>query len=210
MVKFSRPESSSQVLFRFPEDTRWLIQEYFGKYSFHLKITNPRKLRLGSFRAALKGELPIISLNNDLGQYSFLLVFLHELAHLHTWQEHGRRVAPHGKEWKDAYRILSSPLFEKNNIPLLLLPGLQKYFNSSRASFHRDVALQRVLHSLDGNGHLVVLGDIPAKGSFHLSDGKQMIKLERIRTRYKCYCPSNKKYYLVSPAAQIFLTASHY
>jgi len=209
MVKSTGPESSFLVLSRFPEDTRWLVNEYFSKYSFHLKITNPRKLRLGTFRVASGGELPIISINNDLGEYSFLLVFLHELAHLHVWQKHGRRVTPHGKEWKEAYRQLVLPLFEREIIPAILRPGLEKYFSNTRASFHRDIGLQRILHSLDGNGNLMVLGDIPVKGIFHLSDGKQMIKLERIRTRYKCYCPSNKKYYLVSPAAQIFLPASH-
>jgi SprT protein len=90
-------ESSPQVLSLFPADTRWLITEYFSNYSFRLRITKPRKLRLGSFRAAYKGELPVISLNNDLGPYSFLLVFLHELAHLQVWKQFGRKVSPHGK-----------------------------------------------------------------------------------------------------------------
>jgi SprT protein len=208
MVKSAGPESSSKVLSLFPEDTRWLISEYFSKYSFRLRITNPRKLRLGSFRAAYRGEMPIINLNNDLGPYSFLLVFLHELAHLVVWQQFGRKVLPHGQEWKRAYHQLTTPLMDGNCLPNDLKSGLEKYFLKSRASFQRDIGFQRILHSLDGKGQLLTLHDIPDKGTFHLMDGKQMVKIERIRTRYKCYCPSNKRYYLVSPAAQIFIPES--
>jgi SprT protein len=208
MVKPTGPESSFLVLSLFPEDTRWLIDEYFRKYSFRLRITRPRKLRLGSFRAAYKGELPVISLNSDLGLYSFLLVFLHELAHLVIWQQYGRKVAPHGKEWKNAYHDLLLPLSERNCIPPELQQGLDIYFRKSVASFQRDISFQRILHTLDGKGTLLTLHDIPEKKTFHLMDGRQLVKIERIRTRYKCYCPMNKRYYLVSPAAQIFLPAS--
>ena len=206
MVKSAGPESfSSLVLSRFPEDTRWLIIEYFSKNSFRLRITKPRKLRLGSFRATNKSEQPIINLNNDLGPYTFLLVFLHELAHLLVWQQYRRRVPPHGKEWKAAYHVLMMPLLERNLIPVELKPGLEQYFQKTPASFQRNIGFQRILHTLDGKGPLLTLVDIPEKNSFHLMDGRQMVKLERIRTRYRCYCPSNKRYYLVSPAAQIFL-----
>lgn len=208
MVKSTGPERSNQVLSFFPENTRWLITEYLRIYSFRLRITKPRKLRLGSFRAAYKGDLPVININNDLGLYSFLLVFLHELAHLVVWKKHGRRAAPHGKEWKDAYQELMMPLLDKENLPADLTLGLEKYFKTTRASFQRDVAFQRILHTLDGKGVLLTLHDVPDAKTFHLMDGRQMVKMERIRTRYKCFCPSNKKYYLVSPAAQIFLPES--
>ena len=208
MVKSAGPESLSLVLSRFPEDTRWLINDYFSNYSFQLKITKPRKLRLGSFRAAIKGDLPVISLNSDLGPYSFLLVFIHELGHLLVWKQYKRRAAPHGKEWKEAYRFLILPLMERNSIPVELMQGLEHYFIKTHASFQRDIGFLRILHSLDGKGLLLTLNDIPEKNTFNLMDGRPMVKLERIRTRYKCYCPSNKRYYLVSPAAQIFLTQS--
>jgi SprT protein len=208
MVKSAGPKSPSQVLSLFPEDTRWLINEYFTRYSFHLRITKPRKLRLGSFRGANRNEIPVINLNNDLGAYSFLLVFLHELAHLVVWQQYGRKAAPHGKEWKKAYQELTAPLMDGKYLPMDLTAGLERYFLKSKASFQRDIGFQRILHTLDGKGQLLTLNDIPDKQTFNLTDGKQMVKIERIRTRYKCYCPSNKRYYLVSPAAQIFIPES--
>jgi hypothetical protein len=198
-----RSDHLAALLARFPVNTHFLIQSYLEKYIFHLRITTPRKLRLGSFRAAKKGELPVISINNDLGKYSFLLVFIHELAHLEVWLQQRRRVTPHGPEWKTAFRILINPLFEQQLFPEDLNKNLLVYFLKTPATFQRNIQLQRVLHQLDGHGSLLTLADIPVDTPFHLTDGRQMIKLERIRTRYKCYCPSNKRYYLVSPAAQI-------
>ncbi|NVO19460.1 MAG: hypothetical protein HXX13_07155 [Bacteroidetes bacterium] len=205
MAKLSGLESPSLLLLRFPEESRYLIAEYLQKYNFRIKITTPRKLRLGSFKATNKGELPLIHINNDLGPYSFLLVFLHELAHLQVWLTHGRKVLPHGKEWKNSYHQLVLPLLAGDALSFDLQACLARFFTNSKASFHRDIVFQRLLHQLDGKGELLMLKDIPGKSDFCLSDGRRMIKLERIRTRYKCYCPSNRKYYLVSPAAQVFL-----
>jgi SprT protein len=207
MAKLSGLESPSLLLSRFPEESRYLIAEYLAKYEFRIKITAPRKQRLGSFRATNKGELPLIHINNDLGQYSFLLVFLHELAHLQVWLVYGRKVLPHGKEWKNAYHQLVLPLLSDDALSYELQACLARFFSTSKASFHRDIVFQRLLHKLDGKGELLMLKDIPEKSDFSLSDGRRMVKLERIRTRFKCYCPSNRKYYLVSPAAQVFLNS---
>lgn len=207
-MKSAKPESLSMVLSRFPEETHWLIHEYFRKYSFQFRITRPYRLRLGSFRASIGGGLAQININNDLGKYSFLLVFLHELAHYTVWKQYGRRSAPHGKEWKTAYYGLVLPLLDNDSLPRDLILCLDQYFHSKRASFQRDINFQRVLSLLDGKGPILLLGDISEKDIFHLMDGRQMVKIEQIRTRYKCYCPSNKRYYLISPAAQIFLPES--
>ena len=208
MMLPSGPESLTLVLSRFPEDTRWLIKEYLNQHSFLLRITKPRKLRLGSFRASGTAGIPVISMNDDLGLYSFLLVFLHELAHLLVWQKYRNKAAPHGKEWKNEYQGLVLPFIERNLFPNDLINGLNRYFHRTAASFQRDIELQRVLHDLDGKGKLFLLSDLPDKQEFELHGGKRMIKLEKIRTRYRCYCPSNKRYYLVSPAAQIIIPES--
>ncbi len=200
----TRPENLVPLLDRFPLPFHELIKDYLGSFSFSFRLTKPRKQRLGSFRGGLKGELPVISLNNDLGPYSFLLVFIHELAHLLVWQQHKRRAKPHGEEWKKAFRLLMEPAFSGNLLPEDLKQGLLRYFRTTPATFQRDVQLLKIMHTLDGNGDLLTLKDIPEKGVFYLPDGKQMVKMERIRTRYKCYCTSNKRYYLVSAAAQIF------
>jgi len=209
MLKFPVPEPPVSVLSRFPESSQSLISAYFNEYSFRMVVTNPRKLKLGSFRVMDGKREPVIRLNNDLGPYSFLLVFLHELAHLTTWQKYRKTVSPHGTEWRREFYRLTSPLLEENQLPESLSAELRSFFTRTPASFHRDTRLQRLLHQLDGKGELILLGDLAENSGFQLLNGKQLMKLNRIRTRFKCFCPSSCKYYLVSAAAQIFPVVRH-
>lgn len=204
MLKYPVPERLATVIARFPEESHSLLSTYFTVYSFRLMITHPSKLKLGSFRVLDGKHEPVIRLNNDLGPFSFLLVFLHELAHLTTWRKYKRTVAPHGAEWKNEFYRLTSPLLEENQLPELLSSELRRFFIRTPASFNRDTRLQRLIHQLDGKGELILLGDLAENAGFKLLNGKQLIKLHRIRTRFKCFCPTSRRYYLVSPAAQIF------
>ena len=52
-------------------------------------------------------------MNGDLNPYSFLITTLHEFAHLHTFQQHGNRVNPHGDEWKTNFRKLLIDMIKK-------------------------------------------------------------------------------------------------
>lgn len=205
MVLFTRPEFFNRLLIRFPEHSRGLISEYFNRYDFIIKVTSPRKQKLGSFRSSSGSELPVISINNDLGEYSFLLVFIHELAHLKVWKEYGRKAMPHGREWKLSFQELTLPFLNPQILPDELIVALKIHFRKTPSSFHRDVQILRVLNRLEEKGEMLTLAEIGNQVKFQLLNGKQMIKLERMRTRYKCFCPSNKRYYLVSPTAQIIL-----
>ena len=64
------------------------------------KVVKSRKTKLGDFRMSQFVKQPIITVNRDLNQYSFLITSLHEFAHCHTFQKYGNSVLPHGKEWK--------------------------------------------------------------------------------------------------------------
>jgi SprT protein len=209
MLISSGPDQLSAFLLRFPESTRSIILEYINKYSFYLKITNPRKVRLGSFKASLKGHPPVISINNDLGHYSFMLVFLHELAHLEVWLRHGRRAKAHGMEWKQSFRLLCGPLLEPGYLPTSLVDRLHKYFILTHATFQRDINLLNILGQLEGKEEMITVREIPENAAFRLSDGRIMVKQERLRTRYRCYCPANKRYYLVPGTLQIIPGNEH-
>ena len=77
-----KPETLEAVLSRFPEQAHRLTEKLFAEHHFLFRITTPRRTRLGSFKGVRYGGRPTIHINSDLGQYTFLLVFLHELAHL--------------------------------------------------------------------------------------------------------------------------------
>jgi hypothetical protein len=203
MLIAARHDYKSTILERFPENSRAIILDYLQRFNFQLKITKPRKFRLGSFKAAPVGRIPVISMNSDLGSYSFLLVFLHELAHLDVWIKYGRKASPHGHEWKTSYQTLVSPLMNQGFLPEKLVIELSRYFMKTPATYHKHTGLIRVLNELEGRKNMLTLIEIPYHSDFLLPDGRLMKKQERLRTRFKCYSYSNRKYYLVPGSAQI-------
>lgn len=198
-----KPETLADVLLRFPEQARQLTAPLFNDYHFIFRITTPRQTRLGSFKGVRNGGTPVIQINSDLGQYSFLLVFLHELAHLKVMKRYGRKAKPHGAEWKETYRETVQPYFEQGIFPPVLAVELRRYFINTPATFHRDTRLINTLASLEGGKAIVTVHDIPLNSSFTLSSGRKFVKIEKLRTRYKCFCPETRKYYLVSRSAQV-------
>lgn len=201
-----KPELIEAVLTRFPEEAHLLIRVLFSEYHFLFRITAPRKSRLGSFKGARHGARPVIQVNSDLSPYTFLLVFLHELAHLVVMKKYGRKARPHGTEWKDAYRYLVQPFFDEHVFPPILLAELHRYFSKTPATFHRDTRLINTLSSLEGGPAIVTVHDVPMNSTFTLMSGRQFIKIEKLRTRYKCFCPTTRKYYLVPKSAQVLQT----
>jgi len=199
----SRPETLDSILLYFPENSHEKVRELFLRHSFNFTITRPNKTKLGSFKSGKPGTFPTIYINNDLGKYTFLLIFLHELAHFIVWQKHKRKAAPHGVEWKNEYIELVIPFFIDSIFPDVLVPELKKYFRTTAATLHRSVDLIKILASIDGKKVSLTVHDLPLEATFTLSSGKQFVKMEKLRTRYKCYCPADKKFYLVPKSAQI-------
>ncbi len=198
-----KPETLEGVLSRFPEQARLMTQALFNEHHFLFRITTPRRTRLGSFKGARFGAQPVIQINADLGQYTFLLVFLHELAHQVVMKKFGRKAKPHGTEWKNAYRSLVQPFFAEEIFPAVLASELHRYFIKTPATFHRDTKLINTLSSLEGGIEMLTVNDIPLNSTFTLMSGRQFVKLEKLRTRYKCFCPKTRKYYLVPRSAQV-------
>ena len=188
-----KPETLDGVLSRFPEQAQNMTKALFNEYHFLFRITTPRKTRLGSFKGVRLGARPIIQINSDLGPYTFLLVFLHELAHLVVIKKFGRKAKPHGEEWKTAYRNLIVPFINEQIFPLALTAELKRYFIKTPATFHRDTRLINTLSSLEGGKTMVTVNDVPLNSTFTLMSGREFVKLEKLRTRYKCFCPATRK-----------------
>ena len=200
-----RPITVEDILLHFPELSRDKIKASLQSHSFSFRITSPRQTLLGSFRGSQAGKPPIIMVNSDLKPYTFLLVFLHELAHFHIWNKFKRRVPPHGKEWKSTLRELAAPFIQEGIFPLELTKELATYFKTAPATFHHNIRMIQALAQAEGEKRILLVDDIPSEEKFSLVNGKQYVKIEKRRTRYKCLCLNDNKYYLVSKTAQILL-----
>ncbi len=172
------------------------------QYGFHLKITRPRNTKLGDYRAPHGGKGHRITVNGNLNQYAFLMVFLHELAHLIVQEKHGRKVLPHGKEWKYYFRELTLPYLNPDVFPPALLRVVAHHMKNPKASTSGDPQLTKALRMYDDGDIAKTVDDIALGQQFMLKNGRIFKKGEKQRTRHKCVELSSGKNYLVSGSAE--------
>jgi hypothetical protein len=182
-----------------PDQCFEAVQYYLVHYKVHLTITRKRETVLGDYRLPFAGKNHRISVNGNLNKYSFLITLLHELAHLFAFEKYGRRISPHGKEWKQVFSAVLRQFLEKKVFPADIESALLHSIHSPAASSCGDEKLLRVLRNYDApkKGHLLV--EQLADGSlFSIKGGRVFRKLEKVRTRYKCIEISNRKLFLFS------------
>ena len=90
-----------------PPGTYKAVSEYLHFYKIHLTITRQRKSILGDYRHQTASRNHRISINGNLNSFAFLITLLHEIAHLLAFEEYGKKIASHGKEWKLVYTCAS-------------------------------------------------------------------------------------------------------
>ncbi|MDQ3022070.1 MAG: SprT-like domain-containing protein [Bacteroidota bacterium] len=183
-----------------------LVQSWLDEYKFLLKITKSRTTKLGDYRHPHRGKPHQITVNHNLNKYSFLITLTHEVAHLTAWNKYRNKILPHGKEWKEEFKIHLAPIFNLKILPDDINKNLSNYYLNPKASSCADIGLMKVLKRYDENSLYVHLEDIPCKSIFKLRNGSEFIKGDKIRKRYKCINVLNKRAYLVSPVAEVMQT----
>jgi len=169
---------------------------------FRLVLRNPRATKLGDF-SCLPGRSPRITINNDSHPYSFLLTYLHEVAHLQVHKRVGFASDPHGKEWKETFRNLCLPLFDLRVFPDDLTEALRDHLVNPTASSFSDARLSQALQAYDDRLHNALrLADLPEGSQFQLH-GRWFQKGKLKRTRVICRELSSRRTYLITAHALI-------
>ena len=190
----------------FPEPAVAMVGEMFTQRRFKLHFKRPRSSKLGDFRPPrTPNGICSITLNLDLNPYQMLITYVHEVAHYDVYQQYGsRKVQPHGQEWQMGFSTLLQPFLTETIFPKEVLAALQKHLQHIKASSTADQNLQRVLHQYDKNPeNVTTVESLPAGARFVLKNGLIFQKGEKQRTRYKCYCESNGRWYFVSALAEV-------
>lgn len=190
LSKYINPEAASII-------APWVI-----KYKVSLKISSPRKTKLGDYRAPFNEQGHRISINSDLNQHSFLITLIHEFAHLATFVHAGPRVKAHGGEWKNWFKKLMFPFLEQQMFPEDVTIALRVHFKNPPAASCTDERLQKVLHRYNDRQPTLVK-DLPFNTPFILKSGKQMIKLKLLRKRFLCKDIHSSRMYTVSGLMEI-------
>jgi SprT protein len=189
-----------------PEASFTVVSKWIQMYPLQIKITAARVSKLGDYRSPHgKSTFHKISINRSLNKYSFLITFAHEFAHLLCYVKHSNKVSPHGKQWKQIYKELIFELLESNIFPSEIEYELTRtVLGAVYASSTSEKELQKVLSEHNTQEETgVLLEELEENTKFTIHNARVFKKGKKIRTRYKCYCITNKRWYYVSPIARV-------
>jgi SprT protein len=184
------------------------VLEYIVQYKVQLTVTRSRSSVLGDYRHAHAGIGHRISINGDLNKYAFLITLLHEIAHLITFEKHGNRVPPHGKEWKILFGHLLVVFTSKNIFPNDIQQALLQSISNPAASSCADEKLLRILKNYDERKqNIYFVEQLPQGEKFKIKGNRIFEKGEKIRKRFKCKELATGKWYLFSPVSEVMKVA---
>lgn len=169
---------------------------------FEFKIKKARQTKLGDYRYDPRTNKHTISINNDLNPYSFLVTYLHEVAHLLAFKQYGRRIQPHGSEWKACFKDVSTPMLTPEVFHETVLEALLRYFKSPKAASCSDPVLYEILKRFDSPSDKVLLKNLAIGQSFQFNS-KTFIKQEMKRTRCVCIEIGTHRKYTISAVAEV-------
>ncbi len=180
-------------------------RQLWQQYQFQFRVSKPRRTRLGDFKALPDGALHI-SVNADLNPYSFLLTYIHEVAHavVHRQTQAAKqrtRPKPHGPQWRLAFQELMQPVLTEAVYPLGILEPLRDYMSQPAATSFAHPDLVNALRQADQKPvGQVLLQDVPEGQTFWFAK-KTFVRGTFRRTRIVCKeVVSGKSYTILAHA----------
>lgn len=191
---------SIQLLQKYlPENTLPFLKSWFGDHYIHIKITKGRNSKLGDYRK-LPDKSHLITVNSTLDPQLFFFVLTHELAHLLAFEKYGRRIAPHGSEWKQTYREMlleSLSIYNDDLKPIII-----KFSHSPKANFMASPDLVRYFHMSDLPEHLCFVEDLTPHNIF-IYNKQRYRMIEKLKKNYLCENLDTGKKYIFKSLAKV-------
>ncbi len=187
-----------------PEQAIPTVESLVPQKGVRIHFTRNRTSKLGDYRPPYRNR-PFhgITVNTGMSKELTLLVLLHELAHLFVWEKYGRKRNPHGDEWKKEYAMLISRFLFPGIFPSGMIQILQEMIdeNKIKSRFNPKIMAQ-LQQDKDLNGR-IYLRDLPESTKFIAINHQAFMKMEKVRTRYRCRNLTNGKIYLFNAMAEV-------
>ncbi|MBL7731108.1 MAG: SprT-like domain-containing protein [Chitinophagaceae bacterium] len=192
-----------------PPGTGEPVLAYLHQYKVHLTIARERRSILGDYRHRTHHTNHRISVNGNLNPYAFLITLLHEIAHLLTFEQFGRNVQAHGREWKMIFGELLKQFLATGNqrvFPEEVEKELLQSLRNPAASSCAEDGLLRALRKYDtGTNGYKLVEELSPGSLFRIKDGRIFCKGDKMRKRYKCTEVQTGKIYLFSPVYEVLI-----
>lgn len=184
-----------------PEELLSYVSAILSSEKVYLILAKDRLTKLGDYHLnPTKGH--VISVNSNLNIYSFSITLIHELAHLKAFKIYSNQIKPHGEEWKCTFQNLMAYPLKTNAFPNDIKLALLRHMKNPKASSVRDIELRKALSVFDEGEDFVLVDDVPFEKKFRLKNGDRFMKVEKLRTRFKCRNLDNGRMYFVSRTAE--------
>ena len=190
-----------KVFEKIPEASSEYVKSLIFSENLTIKLKKSRKTKHGDF-SVKKNGLCMITINDDLNQYRFLITLIHEISHYIAYKNYGPHIKPHGVEWKNTFKNLLLPIINPEIIPNDILRPLAIYAKNPKASSDTDLNLGLALNRYNINQCDYVFS--LSNGSvFKASNDRVYVMINKLRKRYECMDILTKKLYLFSPNVKI-------
>ncbi|MFP3592025.1 SprT-like domain-containing protein [Chryseobacterium sp. SIMBA_038] len=182
-----------------PPNTLQYLKHWFLDYYIHIKITRNRNSKLGDYRK-LPDNSHEITINSTLPPQLFFFVLTHELAHLIAFEKYGRRISPHGNEWKETFRLMlleSIEVYEEE-----LRPIVTKFSKSPKANFMASPDLVKYFHIEKQDDTLQFIEELQ-KGDYFIYRNEKYFLEGLIKKNYLCKNLATGRKYSFKPLARV-------
>ena len=176
------------------------LQGWIDELDVKIIISPPRKTKLGDFK--FRSNRLVISINNNLNPYSFLITLTHELAHAFVYKKNKNTVKAHGKNWQITFKHMMLNFLTPDYFPDDILRVLSLHIKKPKASTFSDISLAKVLRKYNSIKSTIV-DDINLGEKFKLPNGSIFVKGKKKRKRYMCIQIDTNKNYLFHPLTNV-------
>lgn len=182
-----------------PENTLPFLRKWFADFYIHIKITKGRNSKLGDYRK-MPDKSHKITINSTLQTPLFFFVLTHELAHLIAFEKFGRKILPHGAEWKHTFREM---LLESiSAYPEDLKPLIIKFSKSPKANFMASPDLVKYFHAENLQDEDSYIEELKTGDRFCYRKQTYIIQ-EKRKINYLCKNLDTGKIYIFKPLARV-------
>ncbi|KFE99373.1 transcription elongation protein SprT [Chryseobacterium formosense] len=182
-----------------PQNTLSYLRKWFSDYYIHIKVTKNRNSKLGDYRK-LRDNSHEITINSTLAPQLFFFVLTHELAHLIAFEKYGRRISPHGNEWKLTFREMlleSLNVYEEDLKPIII-----KFSHSPKANFMASPDLVKYFHIENHDDNLQYIEEL-SKGDQFVYRNQTYLLEGLIKKNYLCMNLATGRKYSFKPLARV-------